>query len=441
MFVWTAERIRSLAPDNATWNCARQLGHPPLWLQQARHERAVWGECKGTGGLSYQTVVDFDGPAFQCSCPAKRSPCKHALALLLLLLHYPDCFQVNTPEPAWASQWLETRLKRQQRIKASHMAATDPALAAQRQKNKDKSLELMAAGIQGLDDWLRDLAQQGLANVQNHPPAWWEQAAARMVDAKLGGIARRLRLLAHPAAGKPRHKQILDTISELYLLVEGFKRIEQLPPPMVQDLLTTAGLAIRKESLAVCPPVTDHWLVMAIHEGVEEQLRFRRVWLYGVRQQRWALLLDFVWGDDNPFLDHWLLGSVYAGALTYYPSAYPLRAVAQSLQLTHEMSILENVTGHNHLEDAALEYARALAANPWLLYMPVYLKGMAIVYQAPDFLLLDNRKQAVPLMASEDVGLQILAVSGGHPMNLTGEWQDGCLLPLAMEANGQLLAI
>lgn len=441
MFVWTAERIRSLAPDEAAWHRARQLGHPPLWRQQAGHERAVWGECKGAGGSFYQTVIDFNGPAFRCSCPVKRPPCKHALALLLLLLHYPERFQVNAPEPAWVSQWLESRLKRQQRAKAPEPAAPDPDLAAQRQKNKDKRLELMAAGIQELDTWLRDLVRQGLANAQSHPPAWWEQTAARMMDAKLGGIARRLRLLAYPAPGKPRHEQILEVISELYLMVEGFKRVEQLPPPLAQDLLTAAGLATRKEDLGVLPSTTDHWLVMGVHEGVEEQLRFRRVWLYGAQQQRWALLLDFVWGDDNPFPGHWLLGSVYAGALTYYPSAYPLRAVAQALQPADEMGILENIKGYERLEDAALEYARALAANPWLPQMPVYLKGVAAVYRAPDFFLLDSRKQAVPLMASEDVGLQILSISGGHPINLTGEWQDGRLLPLAIEADGHLIPI
>ncbi len=440
MFVWTAERIRSLAPDEATWNRARQLGHPPLWRQHAGHERAVWGECKGSAGSFYQIAVDFNGPAFRCSCPARRPPCKHALALLLLLLNYPDRFQVNVPEPAWVSQWLENRLKRQQRVEAPDAAALEPVLAAQRQKSKDKRLELMAAGIQELDTWLRDLVRQGLANAQSHPPAWWEQTAARMVDAKLGSMARRLRLLAHPAPGKPRHEQILEAISELYLMVEGFKRIAQLPAPLAQDLLTAAGQATRKEDLIALPSVTDRWLVMGIHEDVEAQLRFRRVWLYG-QQQRWALLLDFVWGDDIPFPDHWLLGCAYTGALTYYPSAYPLRAVGQSLQPADEMDNREDLPGYKCLEDAALEYARALAANPWLPQIPAYLKNVVAVYQAPNFFLIDSQKKAIPLWVSESIGLQILAVSGGHPLNLMGEWQDGCLLPLAMEADGQFISL
>ena len=43
----------------------------------------VWGLCAGSGKQPYQTVVDMSGPAYRCSCPSRKVPCKHALALLL----------------------------------------------------------------------------------------------------------------------------------------------------------------------------------------------------------------------------------------------------------------------------------------------------------------------------------------------------------------------
>jgi SWIM zinc finger len=43
----------------------------------------VWGLCAGSGKRPYQTVVDLTGPAYKCSCPSRKFPCKHALALLL----------------------------------------------------------------------------------------------------------------------------------------------------------------------------------------------------------------------------------------------------------------------------------------------------------------------------------------------------------------------
>ncbi|WP_420894866.1 SWIM zinc finger family protein, partial [Streptomyces noursei] len=39
--------------------------------------------CEGGDGTRYGTVVDLDGPAFQCSCPSRKFPCKHTLGLLL----------------------------------------------------------------------------------------------------------------------------------------------------------------------------------------------------------------------------------------------------------------------------------------------------------------------------------------------------------------------
>ncbi|MFC6802547.1 SWIM zinc finger family protein [Deinococcus caeni] len=52
------------------------------------------------------TGVDLSGPApttpaFKCSCPSRKLPCKHALALLLLHATHADSFgQAAPPEPA-----------------------------------------------------------------------------------------------------------------------------------------------------------------------------------------------------------------------------------------------------------------------------------------------------------------------------------------------------
>ena len=43
----------------------------------------LWGLCAGSGKNPYQTIVDLSGPAYKCSCPSRKFPCKHALGLLL----------------------------------------------------------------------------------------------------------------------------------------------------------------------------------------------------------------------------------------------------------------------------------------------------------------------------------------------------------------------
>ncbi len=42
------------------------------------------GLCQGSGRQPYQARVDLAEPAFKCSCPSRKFPCKHGLALLLL---------------------------------------------------------------------------------------------------------------------------------------------------------------------------------------------------------------------------------------------------------------------------------------------------------------------------------------------------------------------
>ncbi len=416
MLIWTPERIRLLAPDEATWERARRLAHPPLWRFPSGNEALVWGECKGSGGVFYQTAVDLRGPAFRCSCPVKRQPCKHTLSLLLLLHNYPDVFRVTLEAPEWVSRWISARLQKQ-------AAKSDaPEKQAAREKNRDKRLDAMAAGLNELEAWLHDLVRQGIAVAESEKPEFWEQIAARMVDAKLGSIARRLRLLAYPVAGKIRHEHILEEISELFLLIEGFRRLDLLPEGLAQDLLAAAGLAQRKDDLEGQPGVTDRWLVIGVEEGSEEQLRFRRVWLAGQQYRRFALLLDFAWGDAG-FAEQWPLGAVYDGSVIFYPSAYPLRAVAQPM--TSVSAPFSAFSGFSTLHEAAHAYAQALALNPWLPQMPALLDGVTPVYQAPDFLLVDRHGSSCILNVAEDTGFRLLAESGGHPLRLFGEWNAG----------------
>ena len=81
---WTAATVEALAPDASSVSAARKLARPAPWSETGADARAVWGLCRGSGARPYEVAVDADGPAFKCSCPSRKIPCKHALALLLL---------------------------------------------------------------------------------------------------------------------------------------------------------------------------------------------------------------------------------------------------------------------------------------------------------------------------------------------------------------------
>ena len=80
---WTPEQIVALAPDAGSVKAGRELATARKWVSLGRSEQAVWGECQGSGAKPYQTKIDLSEPAFQCSCPSRKFPCKHALGLLL----------------------------------------------------------------------------------------------------------------------------------------------------------------------------------------------------------------------------------------------------------------------------------------------------------------------------------------------------------------------
>src|SRR5688572_24897024 len=91
-FQLNADQVIALAPDASAAQSSRGLAHARQWLKLAQSPEAIWGECKGSAAQPYQVQVDLSGPAFQCTCPSRKRPCKHGLGLLLLYAGQPERF-------------------------------------------------------------------------------------------------------------------------------------------------------------------------------------------------------------------------------------------------------------------------------------------------------------------------------------------------------------
>ena len=200
----TTESVLALAPDDSSVKAARGLVAPGKWPTLGFDDAVVWGECKGSGAKPYQVEVELSGPTFKCSCPSRKFPCKHALALLLLRLAHEASFS-RGEAPDWVKEWLDSRQKRaaRQEEKKEKGQPADPAAAARREASR---LRRMAAGLDDLERWMCDIVRHGLDQLENDS-RWAEETAARMVDAQLPGIAARLRSLHgvtfSRAAGRP----------------------------------------------------------------------------------------------------------------------------------------------------------------------------------------------------------------------------------------------
>jgi hypothetical protein len=89
--------------------------------------------------------------------------------------------------------------------------------------------------------------------------------------------------------------------------------------------------------------------------------------------------------------------------------------------------------------DGLLErYARALGRQPWIERFPATL-GAVVPALAGDpagerFQVIDTDGRVVPLAGSAH--WKLFAISGGHPIDLFGEWDGRSLLPLGALAEG-----
>src|SRR5262245_54390532 len=196
---WTSEQILALAPDAASAKAGQGLATARKWQKLGADEQTAWGLCQGSARDPYQTQIDLAEPAFRCSCPSRKFPCKHGIGLFLLLASAPAAFDQGAP-PAWVAEWLAKRdqnalqrVARQERAAAEADAETSPKGAAASSRAASAREAKVAAGLEELRRWLRDLVRQGLADAQGRPSGFWDATAARMVDAQAPGLARMIR--------------------------------------------------------------------------------------------------------------------------------------------------------------------------------------------------------------------------------------------------------
>ena len=78
------EAVLAQAPDRQVATGASKLAVPAKWPELGRDDAALWGLCQGSGKSPYQVCVDLSDRATKCSCPSRKFPCKHSVALQLL---------------------------------------------------------------------------------------------------------------------------------------------------------------------------------------------------------------------------------------------------------------------------------------------------------------------------------------------------------------------
>jgi hypothetical protein len=423
---FTQEQVLALAPDSGSAKSGRELASERKWVSFAKTQGAIWGECQGSGKLPYQAQIELAEPAFKCSCPSRKFPCKHGLGLLLLYAADAAAFKEAEP-PVWVQEWLAGRAKKAQvkAEKAAQPKEMDEAAQAKRTAAREKKV---VKGLEELDLWLRDLVRGGLAQAPNKPYRFWDDMGARLVDAQAPGLARMVRELGQHTSGQGWQERLLEGLGCIHLLVQGYGRLDTLPEALRADVRTAIGFNQPQEEVRALPGVAGMWLVMGQAVVQEDKLKTRRTWLCLENTRQYALLLEFAYGlaaFSVPLSQH----DAWEGELAFFPSNFSMRAVLKEGKVPDNYG-LATIAGGS-AQDLLQSYAAALAANPWTERIPTEITAIVEPHGDTEHWTLrslDGRQFRLHPAFSFHHGM--LGDSGGHPLHFFGEWDGQVFLPL-----------
>jgi hypothetical protein len=419
---WSTEQVLALATDAPSQHAAARLAGRAHWSGAGAAGHVVWGLCAGSGQNPYQTVVDLSGPAYKCSCPSRKFPCKHALALLL---SWVGGAVPETAELAdFAASWVAGRAVLATAPPRTGAVVDERAAARRAEQRRSR----VAAGLSELETWLRDQVHAGLSGSGGYRHA--ERVAARMVDAQAAGVAAALRGTAGIAgSGEDWPARLLTVYAQLHLLVRAHDQLDSLPAGLGAVVRAHVGYPVARQDVLASPGISDRWLVLGRRDVLDGSIPVRRIVLRGQRTSRFALLLIFdPRGEFGGNPDAMLVpGTALDADLHFYPGQPALRALVGTRRGEPEPTAEPGSAGDiGRLLD---DWADALAKDPWLISWPALLSGTPVP-AGPGWQLADASGQAVALLTAGSDVWPLVAISGGRPVTVAGEWSSDGLRPL-----------
>lgn len=434
---WSIQRVEQLAPDAASFKAAQASAKPAKWINLGRDARLVWGECQGSGANPYQVRADLVDVTYKCSCPSRKLPCKHTLALLLLLAG--GAVKESVP-PEFVNEWSANRAKRAEAKQAKAAASSDKEVDKEAQaKRIEKRESRIGEGLAQLETWLADIVAEGLAATRAQGEGYWEKMAARLVDAQAPGLARRVRELSWASASREWQAELLAGLARLQLLIDGYRALDRLEAPLAAEVRSLIGWTQDQEQLRQREGMRDHWRVIARRQTHDETLTTQTTWLHGTNTRQFALVLEFAVGAQ-PLPVNYTVGQVLDATLVFFDGLPAIRALEKARHGVEP----RRVALPNGADVSALQstFAATLALNPYLERLPFVLDGMRPQLAANGRLLLhDEAGRSVPVAATCKHQWELIALSGGRAMRLFGEWNGRSFDPYCVESEAELFIL
>lgn len=407
----TEDQILTLAPDESSKKAGKELANPAKWVTKGANDESIWGECQGSGSKPYQTGIDLGNLAFKCSCPSRKFPCKHGIALGLLYVRHAGDFK-TIEAPLWISEWLEKRIQRGENKTEKNDKPVDEAAQAKRQQAREQKV---ADGAEELLLWIKDIVRNGILNLPDKPYTYWEGMAKRMIDAQAPGLASMIKTLGATLFYKEGWQSVfLDNLLNLYLVVKAYQKLENIPAHLSQEVRNWVGFTVNQDELKEQTGVMDTWLVVGKQVSEEDNITVEKNWLYGLTTRQYALVLQFiVRGQGASIL---LSPGMYIEAeLVYFPSVSPLRAL-----IKRQIAATAKKPSHFYSSwmDMAQTETSTCASFPVRNERPYALMQITPVHYNGTWWLKDQQHNIVQLKDGFTGIWKLLSISGGNALDM-----------------------
>jgi hypothetical protein len=473
--LWSIEQIVALAQTSARFGAGEALAVPARWSHTGASERVLWGRYHGSAAEPYEVAVDHVRVRARCTCPSRVHPCKHVIGVLIMWVrgHVAD-----VTEPAAIGSWADRDERKPAtepdaptgsvdtgagRSEGSDRAAGGPAAGvddtpgpaepqpaeprpgADADRSRNERVERLRGGLVELDRWLEDRLRVGLSDPSVARFATWDELAARLVDARAGSLANRVRRLAGRVGASPDwHEQVLAEMGILHLIAQAGQRVPSLPRDLADAVAVTCGWQVRKSDVEASAPETDRWFVAGRSDTREDLVEVRRVWLRGLDSGTWAMVLSFAAYRQS--LDTTLeVGTILHADVHRYPGSSHRVLVGEVHGAAGASTATERTATSfaTTVAGACAEIGAALAAEPWLDRVPVTLVAGPTL-GADGWVLSDDTGSLVVAPDAVDRGDSlaiVLAASCGVPVTMTVEWTTTGVVPLAVFLDDRTLDV
>ena len=479
---WPVEEVEALAGDARGLSAARLAAVPAKWSAVGCDLEATWGLFIGAAGEPYQTAVEFSDVTARCTCPSRKYPCKHALALLLLWAggHVPE----GPGRPGFVAAWMARRAAQAgeaasaakpareadadppgtppRRPRAAGVADDVPPAEASppdpaRDKRAAERMARMIGGLVEFERWTGDCLRGGLTAPSLASYRTWDVVAARLVDAQAPSMANRVRRVGSlVGVGAMWHERVLGELAVMQLLSAAGRRLAHLDGDLADSVRAALGWTVRQADVLAVAPEAGEWEVLGRSDMLEDRIVVRRTWLRMVScPTQWALVLSFA-AYGQSLSDTPQPGDRVHADVHRYPGRRELRSLIGQIA-SHDVAsnpglskavashaVASNAVASNaapvttSLAGACDEVGGALAAVPWLERWPI------CVFAAPTLVggrwWLGDHTGSLPL-SGVAAPVTLLAATSGRAAPIVCEWTADGLVPLSIHADGRLIDI